>query len=59
MDNNAGLKTYRFATNTRIVGYESTNLNQARMAFQRDHGYWPDKEIIDEPERSSEAEASS
>lgn len=44
------LKLYRFAKANRIVEIEATELNNARVIFQQQHGYWPDKEIIDDDE---------
>ena len=42
------LKIYRFAKANRIVEIEAVGLNAARVIFQQKHGYWPDKEIIDD-----------
>lgn len=44
------LNVYRFPKNNRIIEIEAKSLNDARIIFQQNHGYWPDKEITDEHE---------
>jgi len=37
----AGIKTYRFFTNSKEVHIPAASLNEAKHKFQERYGYWP------------------